>query len=177
MRYLILAIIFLIAVRYIATKSAKRNGPPPDQQALPANNPQTETSADITAIGHYKSKWLFSYNEKDAYRKLKDITDRHELFLFTKVRLLDLIEPINGIPHYKTYFYKIQAKHVDFVICDKKLVARCIIELDDTSHQAEDRQKQDHFVDDALQSAGYTVLHILAATDEMIENKILDSLQ
>ena len=80
---------------------------------------------------------------------------------------MDLIEPIKRSPKYKTYFYKIQAKHVDFVLCDKKLMARYIIELDDSSHETENRKQRDAFLDQALSSAGYKIIHVKAITEEL----------
>ena len=117
--------------------------------------------------GAYKSKWLFSMNEKETFRKLKEITDPMDCYLFTKVRLLDLVEPISGNKNYRTYMNKIQSKHVDFVICDKKLVARCIIELDDSSHKRQDRKERDTFVDEVLQSTGYQIIHVEGVTPEL----------
>lgn len=87
--------------------------------------------------------------------------------IFSKVRLLDLLEPVSG-KNYKSYFYKVQAKHVDFVLLDKKLVARCIIELDDSSHDEKDRKERDSFVDKAVTSAGYKIIHTRTVTDETI---------
>lgn len=121
----------------------------------------------------YKPRWLFSYNEKIAYKKLKEILDKTEYTLFAKVRLLDLVEPIKGNPKYKTFLWKIQAKHVDFVLCDSKLVARYIIELDDSSHDTKERKVRDEFVDSVLESAGYKVLHTRAILEEKILNFIL----
>lgn len=117
--------------------------------------------------GAYQSKWMFTFNEKGAYYKLKQIADELGYIVFAKVRLLDLIEPVKGIPRYKTYFYKIQAKHVDFVLCDPKLVARYIIELDDSSHFAPDRQYRDWFVDEAVKGAGYEIIHTFAIDDSL----------
>lgn len=83
-----------------------------------------------------------------------------------KVRLFDLVEPRKGNP--VVYTNKIRAKHVDFVICDEKLVARCIVELDDSSHRASDREARDKFVDAVLTSVGYKVIHTEGITDEVI---------
>lgn len=83
------------------------------------------------------------------------------------MRLLDLLEPAKGNTKYKTYFYKVQAKHVDFVILDEKLVARCVVELDDASHDAEDRKKRDEFVDEVLKSVGYQIIHTRSVTEEV----------
>lgn len=116
----------------------------------------------------YQKKWMFSYNEKDAYYKLKEITSKHGYTVFAKVRLLDLVEPIKENPKYKTFLWKIQAKHVDYALCDSKLVARAIIELDDNSHDQADRKERDRFVDTVLESCGYRVLHTRNITEEEI---------
>lgn len=108
----------------------------------------------------YNSKWMFSYNEKDAFSKIKEIADSMGLYLFAKVRLFDLVEPKQGLDNKTAHQWKIQAKHVDFVICDKKLVARVIIELDDASHDTKTREERDSFVDTVLLNCGYKVLHI-----------------
>lgn len=133
----------------------------------------SETKTKLQIKGFYQPKWLFSYNEKDAYHKLKAITEKHNLPLFAKVRLLDLVEPVkHNNRKYKTYLYKIQAKHVDFVICNEKLVAKLIIELDDSSHDTEDRQERDKFVDEVLTSTGYKIIHTRTIDKTEIEKAI-----
>lgn len=130
---------------------------------------------DLPIEGAYQQKWLLTYNEKDAYKILKQICDKNNLHLMTKVRLLDIVEPIRRQYKYKTYLYKIQAKHVDFVICDERLVARCIIELDDSSHYRDDRMERDRFVDRVLESVGYQVLRTRNVTED-IEAEILKAI-
>lgn len=131
------------------------------------------TSEYIDYSKAYQPKWLFSYNEKAFYHKLKTFADRNGLFLFAKVRLLDLVEPRRGQQKYKTYFYKIQAKHVDFVLCDAKLVARWVIELDDANHRRADRAERDTFVDEVLMSTGYTILHMDSFDEKLLEREII----
>lgn len=123
-------IIIILLICYIIYKRKQNN------REIETN----ETEIPINIERAYQKKWILTYNEKDAYRKIKEITDKLGYTLFTKVRLFDLIEPVRGNPKYKTNLYKIQAKHVDFVICDEKLVARYVIELDDNSHNSEDRK-------------------------------------
>lgn len=53
---------------------------------------------------------------------------------------MDLIEPGRGDPKYKTLFYKIQAKHVDFV------------------------------VDPILKDVGYTVIRTRSVTDNTLDS-------
>ena len=120
----------------------------------------------------YQKKWLFSYNEKDAYKKLKNIIEQRGYTVFAKVRLFDLVEPIKDNPKYKTFLYKIQAKHVDFVLADEKLVARYIIELDDSSHNEAKGAERDQFVDTVLESTGYKVLHTKSIEEQQILNLI-----
>ena len=121
----------------------------------------------MPVAGAYKKRWLLPYNEKDAYKKLQSAAAEVGYTVFSKVRLLDLLEPVSG-KNYRSYFYKVQAKHVDFVLLDEKLVARCIVELDDSSHDASDRKERDAFVDEVVTSVGYQVIHTRAITDETI---------
>lgn len=147
----------------------------PKQEEPPKPEEPEELVDDLPIQGAYQQKWLLTYNEKAAYKMLKQICDRNNLHLMTKVRLLDIVEPIRRQYKYKTYLYKIQAKHVDFVICDEKLVARCIIELDDSSHDQEERMERDHFVDRVLESVGYQVLRTRNVTED-IESEILKTI-
>lgn len=131
---------------------------------------EKETAPEKLEIkGAYKQRWMFTYHEKDAYQKLKPIADDMGYIVFAKVRLLDLLEPVSGNPKYKTYFNKVKSKHVDFVLCDQKLVARIVIELDDSSHDTIDRKERDAFVDEVLQSVGYKIIHTRTITDEIKE--------
>ena len=114
-------------------------------------------------------------NEKAFYRQLSSFAAKKNMTVFTKVRLLDLLEPVMNQPKYKTYFYKVQAKHVDFVLCDEKLVARFIVELDDNSHTAPDRAERDFFVDTVLQAVGYQVLRLKAFDESKIEQVFFKS--
>lgn len=166
-------IVFIILL--VADLAKRRSKPTAKPEAEP-ETPMTpeDTSPTLAIRGAYQKKWLFSYNEKDAYKKLKPIADELGLTIFAKVRLLDLLEPKKGIEKYKTYFYKVQAKHVDFVLCDEKLVARYVIELDDSSHDTDERQQRDRFVDEVLNSVGYKIIHTREITDaikdELIKN-------
>lgn len=128
----------------------------------------TSEQDEINLQKAYQKKWMFTYNEKNAFWKLKKIAEEKGYIVFAKVRLIDLVEPVRGNQKYKTFFYKVQAKHVDFVLCDQKLVARIIIELDDSSHEKEDRAKRDNFVDTILKNTGYKVIRVKAISDDIM---------
>lgn len=84
--------------------------------------------------------------------------------LFAMVRLADLIQVKPQSPSAQTWQNKIQAKHLDFVLCDPDtLEAKLAIELDDASHEKPDRKVRDAFVDEALGAAGLPILRITCA--------------
>lgn len=170
---ILLVILIIFAVYKLAPKKTKRRKNNYTNQEIYTENYAQDSEETEKDIGkNYQKKWLLTYHEKAAYEQLKVITDKHQLTLFAKVRLFDLVEPRKGNPKYKTYMYKIQAKHVDFVICDQALVARYIIELDDNSHNTPERQKRDAFVDAVLTATGYKVLHVRYINPAEIEKFI-----
>ena len=161
MDIILIAIIVLLAL-WISQDKLKSKGT--STHEMNKNVP----SKNLPVKGAYQKAWMFTYNEKDAYQKLKPIAEKLGYTVFAKVRLLDLVEPIKRNKKYKTYFWKIQAKHVDFVLCDCKLVARYIIELDDSSHNTQDRIERDNFVDEVVESVGYKIIRVRAITDDLI---------
>lgn len=107
----------------------------------------------------YQPKYLLTKNEWYAYKKLQPLAASLGLVICPKVRLLDILEPRKGEKDYKSLFWKIQAKHVDFLVCDQDLHIKGVVELDDSSHDRKDRKDRDSFVDEILQSVGYKVVH------------------
>lgn len=160
MKYILIIIIAMTTYLIYKKKSNERARKEAEEK---------EDKTPLSIKGAYQKSWLFTYNEKDAYQKLLPIAQELGYTVFAKVRLLDLLEPVKGNPKYKTYFYKVQAKHVDFVLCDEKLVARYIIELDDSSHNAADRKQRDSFVDEVVTSVGYKIIHVKAVTEALKE--------
>ena len=83
--------------------------------------------------------------------------------------MLDLVEPRRG-DGYMSLLGKIQSKHVDFVITDKDLRIKAIVELDDNSHDRPDRLERDRFVDDVLTGVGYKVIRTRSITEETLKD-------
>ena len=167
MKPYIILIIAIVAVLGFIVIQRKKKPPEEPETETDQTNTSKKTNSQISVAGAYQKKWMFTYHEKDAYKKIKIIAEDLGYTVFAKVRLLDLLEPKKGHPKYKTLFNKIQAKHVDFVLCDKKLVARCIIELDDSSHDEKSRQERDKFVDEILNDVGYQIIHTREITDNI----------
>lgn len=117
----------------------------------------------------YQRKHLLTKNEYREYMKLRQYAADRGLLICPKVRLLDIIEPRKGEKDYKSLFYKVQAKHVDFVICDQDLRIKAVLELDDSSHDQKDRKERDAFVDQILTSVGYKVIHVRSIADTTLD--------
>lgn len=115
----------------------------------------------------YQKKFLLTKNEWFEWKKLKQYCDEKGYLICPKVRLLDLIEPRAG-SGYMSKLGKIQSKHVDFVICNTKMYVLGVIELDDNSHNREDRIERDAFVDDVLRGVGYKVHRTRSITENTL---------
>lgn len=105
-------------------------------------------------------RYMLSLNELNFFKELKKLIDIMDLNLLTQVSLYSLIET-----KYKKYNYeefnKIKSKSIDFVIADKKSCrARVCIELDDTTHNLNNRIKRDKFINELFESVNIKLLHI-----------------
>lgn len=82
--------------------------------------------------------------------------------LCTKVALGDIFMVKKDDPsRYRIYTNKIDRKHVDFLLCDPITMRPVLgIELDDKSHQRQDRQERDAFVDQVFAAARLPLLHV-----------------
>ena len=109
----------------------------------------------------YQKKWyLLSPAERDFYEALRQAVGNGYL-IFTKVRLLDLLWLPQNLSNRQIYMNRVQAKHVDFVLCHPQTVAPAlVIELDDASHQLPERQDRDIFLNEVLWVAGIPLLRV-----------------
>ena len=91
-------------------------------------NSTTKADSKKDYAQSYQRKYLLTKNEYREYMKLRQLAADRGLLICPKVRLLDIIEPRKGEKDYKSLFYKVQAKHVDFVICDQDLRIKAVLE-------------------------------------------------
>lgn len=103
---------------------------------------------DYTIIPNYKIKEEFiTENELKLYKVLKKVAYELKLDIFTQVALNRILE-INNRRKQQQLRNRIDRKSIDFVLYDektKKIV--CCIELDDSTHEREDRIERDLFLD------------------------------
>lgn len=168
-----LTAIILIAIgiiKLVKYANGRSNNKYTNSNEIIKKNEISETSnITIEYSKSYEPKYLMTLNEKAQFRKLQAWAQSRGFIVLSKVRLLDLITPRTGQNNYKGLLWKIQAKHVDFVICDKDIRIKCIIEISDNSHKRADRSERDRFVADVLTACGYKVLQTYNVTNEQLD--------
>lgn len=90
-----------------------------------------------------------------------------------KVRFGDIVNVRKGLDKKGALIArsKIQQKHIDFVLCRRETMAVvCCIELNDSSHEADDRVKRDLFVREACKAAGIPLLEVKAAASYSVND-------
>ncbi len=127
---------------------------------------------------NYEKVPILTNHELRNYQVLKQYTDENGYTINVKMRLADLINPRKNTTRKIWYrnFMKITSKHVDFTLCDSDMNVVLIIELDDWSHERQDRKDRDQFVDAALTGAGLRILHLYDIDEEGLSkiNSILN---
>lgn len=107
-----------------------------------------------------KVESIVTNTEKDFLIALLSIVDANT-YVFSKVRLADIVKVKKNTGKYIKYFSRIQSKHIDFLLCDSidfnPLLA---IELDDSSHLAEDARERDEIKNRILEAADVPLLRI-----------------
>jgi very-short-patch-repair endonuclease len=119
-------------------------------------------------------RYFFSRAENAFFSKLHLAAVQRDLFVMSKVRLLDIFDSTKGTGSQSNYYGQ---KHVDFLILtrdDYRPVAG--IELDGQSHQSDRQKKSDEVKDSVFKSAGLPLFRLSnGANKEEIEgifNKI-----
>ena len=165
----IIVIIIIAVIKSSESKTAQRLETKVKQEQEKTTQPIIQKPAFCA----YQRKKILTKNEYYFYTKLKEVTNKYNLQILTKIRLADLIEvkpySINR-NEWGTYFNKIKAKHIDFAIVDDMKVL-LIIELDDQSHNNIERIERDKFVDDNLTACGYKIVHTRGTID-VIEKEL-----
>jgi len=110
---------------------------------------------------YIKNDSLLTETEKRFYFVLAEIMG-NDYLIFSKVRMADLLHlPRMSGSNFYHYFNKIQSKHVDFLICDKKNIKPLlVIELDDLSHLQSNRMIRDLLVNKIFENAKLPIEHI-----------------
>jgi len=111
-------------------------------------------------LPYEKRDALVTDSELEFYQVLAE-TAGEEYAIFAMVRLADLIVVQGETQKRQSWQNRINAKHIDFVLCDPEtLEPQLAVELDDRSHQRADRAERDRFVNAALSAAELPLLRV-----------------
>jgi hypothetical protein len=127
---------------------------------------------------YFRRKYLLSKTEHLFYEILREVVKGQ--VILAKVRLADLVYTNDRHEKWLSNFRRVSQKHIDFVICDHELKPAIAIELDDPSHQRDDRQRRDRDVDRILAFARLPLLRIFTRRRydrELIARLILKELR
>lgn len=156
-------IIILIALTiWLAVKSASKK----------INNQPESIQKSQNILPYILNQNFLTNKEYKFYQSLKPIADKYGLEIICKVRLADIVIIPKDINNYMKWFNHIKAKHIDFVLCSSEMNPVLLIEIDDYTHQRNDRKRRDEFVDSIFANTSIKLLHILTWTYEQLEAQI-----
>lgn len=162
--YLILIIILVIIITVLEKKINNVN----------SNNEKVDFSVTNYNEKYEKVDYLLTKNELKFYRILKQVTNKLGYSLFCQVALYEIVKSKN----YKD-FNKIKSKSIDFVITQENCKILLCIELDDTSHERNNRIERDNFINQLFKDLDIKLLRIQLQNFynmEELENKIKESI-
>lgn len=145
-------------------------------------NLQIRPAQPISDEYEYKRKKFFMSAPEHEFFDLLYRAIGHKYRIFAQVHLPTLVDHKITGQDWRGAFRHIDEKSVDFVLCDKSYIAPLLaIELDDSSHEREDRQERDSIVENILSHAGlpllrirkgngYDITRLVAEIEEMIQN-------
>jgi len=127
----------------------------------------------------------FNYRLTDSVLTKAEISFYHVLrqatplntVVMAKVRLADIFNVPRSAPSSQGQRNKISSKHVDFLLCDAHTLRPLVgIELDDSSHQRDDRMERDVLVEKIFRNAGLTLLRF-PAKQGYVAQQVAEQLQ
>lgn len=115
----------------------------------------------------FYAKKPLSQPEQVLYFRLVQALPEH--IILAQVQLSRLLGVKKG-NNYQAWFNRINRMSADFVVCNKDSSIVAVIELDDATHQKEDRQAADAKKDKALASANVRVIRWQSRAIPDVEN-------
>jgi hypothetical protein len=133
---------------------------------------------DIALKPFFRRKYILSKAERRFHKVLREVVAPNPVLV--KIRLADLVDADKRHPLWLPNFRRICSKQIDFLVCDAALSPVIAVELDDSSHQRDDRRARDRDVDRIFELASLPILHIRVQTEysaSEIEAQLLAKLQ
>lgn len=175
--YLFIGVVTAIIVLVI--KVARKSSSQARQPSEPATQAKNEIEATYTTPYNFeKRSFIMTRTEQDFYRRLFQVFGRTYL-IYPQVHLSTLLDHRQYHQNWKAALATIQRKSVDYVFCTTDFRIVVAIELDDISHDTEDRQRRDYFVNEICQKAGLPLVRFrngLQLSDDELRDRIQNSI-
>ena len=160
----LLSIIVIAIWRAIDKKKRKKNGEIWQERKQQRD---TEDYEWVLKTLPYKKQAIVTDGEKPMLLLLDQIAQDNNMFVFTKVRLGDIVQLDRGNYDYdasdrnKRAWRELSNKHVDFVLVRKSsMKIACVIEYDDFSHNNESAMRNDVFKNNVMNKVGLPLIRI-----------------
>jgi ssDNA-binding Zn-finger/Zn-ribbon topoisomerase 1 len=140
-------------------------------------NPKSSNKIAVEEFPYAMRDDFLSPAELSFYKILRLVMP-NEFVIFTKVALKDIFFVTEkDRSKQSTNMNKISKKHVDFLVCNAEAMKPvCGIELDDTSHERQDRVIRDTFVNQVFKSAKLPLIrytnkrsYVLSEVEEILQ--------
>lgn len=156
--------IIILSIFFLKYGNRARNGKAEHIIDLPSDRikPKSLSSENNKELDfdYKKKQYLLTKSEHDFFNTLSQVIE-NQLYIFPQVHLSDLFEHKIYGQNWRGALNHIQRKSVDFVICDKEyLKPLCAIELDDSSHNTQDRADRDETVEEIFKNANLPLIRI-----------------
>jgi len=120
------------------------------------------TAVEEDEYPYYAKKYLLTRSERRFLPVLREAV-REEYAIAMSVRLADVIN-CSDDSWRAGYGPLISSKQLDFVLCHPETTEIVMaIELDDPTHELDDRRERDVFLDNAMEAAGVPLLRVKTA--------------
>jgi len=132
-------------------------------QSIKGSRNKGTSSEKSEVLPYVLKRYLMSPAERSFFGVLEQVTDSSKYYIFPQMLLSNIVDVEKGTESPRGFRNKIDHKTIDFVLFDRNAISPVLaVELDDASHDREDRQERDAFVDHVLAKVGLPLLHVRA---------------
>lgn len=163
MTAILLAVGFLralpgIILDLILSWVSRRKGPSSDTSSSPMTEGSQSEPRCASNLPYERKRYLLTKAEKYFFNLLCEAVP-DDTYICPQVPYGAVLDVVATGRRYRVFWNRVQAKRVDFLICDKRTLSPLIaVELDDSSHSLPKRVARDAFVEEACTSAGLPIL-------------------
>ena len=167
---LLILLVIGIFVVGIFSRTGRRQHRRSNYQTRRFRYPEKREKYELNDFPYELQNHFLTPAELNFFQTLRSVVGSRAI-ICPKARLGDLfLVKQEDNSKFVAYSNKINRKHVDFLLCDPATMKPLVsIELDDKSHQREDRQERDAFVNQVFAAAKLPLLHVATKRAYVVE--------